>query len=264
MRHVGAIAGREINSLFVSPVAYAVLTLFAVLAGFFFLSGILQFQEYVVRLQSFQAMEQLEELNLNDHVIAPFLHVMSVVLLFLVPGITMGLFASEKANGTQELLLTSPITIWELVLGKFLAAAAFIAILVLMLAIFPAILFTYGDPEIGKTAAGMLGLLLVGLVYVAIGAFASSVTQNQLIAFALSFVLLLVLWMIGFLADLGAAGSGVTSDALGDALRWLSTAEHFESMVMGLVDTKDLAYFAVMAIAFLALAKAAIESVRWR
>ena len=140
MKHVGAIAGRELNSLFVSPVAYAVLTLFAVLAGFFFLSGVLQFQEYVIRLQSFQAMEQLEELNLNDHVIAPFLHVMSVVLLFLVPGITMGLFASEKANGTHELLLTSPITIWELVIGKFLAAAAFVAILVLLLALFP------GDP----------------------------------------------------------------------------------------------------------------------
>lgn len=264
MRHVGAIAGRELGSLFVSPVAYAVLTLFAVLAGFFFLSGVLQFQEYVVRLQAFQAMEQLEQLNLNDHVIAPFLHVMSVVLLFLIPGITMGLFAAEKANGTQELLLTSPITIWELVLGKFLAAATFIAILVGMLAIFPAILFIYGDPEIGKTAAGLLGLLLVGLVYVAIGAFASSMTQNQLIAFALSFVLLLVLWMIGFLADLGAAGGAVTSDTLGNVLRWLSTAEHFEGMVMGLVDTKHLAYFAVMTIAFLVLAKTAIESVRWR
>ena len=264
MKHVGAIAGRELNSLFVSPVAYAVMTLFAVLAGFFFLSGVLQFQEYVIRLQSFQAMEQLEELNLNDHVIAPFLHVMSVVLMFLVPGITMGLFASEKTNGTLELLLTSPITIWELVIGKFLAAAAFVAILVLLLALFPAILFTYGDPEIGKTAAGLLGLLLVGLVYAAIGAFASSVTQNQVIAFVLSFVLLLVLWMLGFLADLGAAGGAATGEWIGDVLRWLSSADHFESMVMGLVDTKDLAYFGVMAIAFLVLAKTAIESVRWR
>jgi len=264
VKHVGAIASRELNSLFVSPVAYAVMTLFAVLAGFFFLSGVLQFQEYVIRLQSFQAMEQLEELNLNDHVIAPFLHVMSVVLMFLVPGITMGLFASEKTNGTLELLLTSPITIWELVIGKFLAAAAFVAILVLLLALFPAILFTYGDPEIGKTAAGLLGLLLVGLVYAAIGAFASSVTQNQVIAFVLSFVLLLVLWMLGFLADLGAAGGAATGEWIGDVLRWLSSADHFESMVMGLVDTKDLAYFGVMAIAFLVLAKTAIESVRWR
>jgi ABC-2 type transport system permease protein len=264
VRHVGAIAGRELASLFVSPAAYAVLTMFAVLAGFFFLSGVLQFQEYVLRLQAFQMMEQLQELNLNDHVIAPFFHVMSVVLLFLIPGITMGLFASEKANGTQELLLTSPITIWELVIGKFLAAAAFVALLVLLLALFPGILFFYGDPEPGKTAAGLLGLLLVGLVYAAIGAFASSVTQSQLIAFFLAFVLLLVLWMLGFLADLGAAGGAVTSDVVGNLLRWLSSAEHFESMVMGLVDTKDLAYFAAMTGGFLVLTKTAVESVRWR
>ena len=264
MRHVGAIAGRELGSLFASPAAYAVLTLFAVLAGFFFLSGVLQFQEYVIRMQSFQMMEQLEQLNLNDHVIAPFLHVMSVVMLFLIPGITMGLFASEKANGTQELLLTSPITIWELVIGKFLAAAAFVLLLDVLLAVFPGILFLYGNPEIGKTAAGLLGLLLVGLVYAAIGAFASSVTQSQLIAFFLAFVLLLLLWMLGFLADLGAAGGAAGSEATGDLLRWLSSAEHFEAMVMGLIDTKNLAYFGVMTGGFLVLTKAAVESVRWR
>lgn len=264
MRHVGAIAGRELTSLFVSPVAYTVLTLFAVLAGFFFLSGVLQFQEYVIRLQSFQMMEQLGELNLNDHVIAPFLHVMSVVLLFLIPGITMGLFAAEKANGTQELLLTSPITIWELVIGKFLAAAAFVLLLVVLLALFPGILFLYGDPEIWKTLSGLGALLLVGLVYAAIGAFASSVTQSQLVAFFLAFVLLLVLWMLGFLADLGAAGGTGSGELTGDLLRWLSSAEHFESMVMGLIDTKDLAYFGVMTAAFLTLTKAAVESVRWR
>lgn len=264
MKHVGAIAGRELGSLFASPAAYAVLTLFAVLAGFFFLSGVLQFQEYVIRLQSFQMMEQLNELNLNDHVIAPFYHVMSVVMLFLIPGITMGLFASEKANGTQELLLTSPITIWELVIGKFLAAAAFVLLLVVLLALFPAILFLYGDPEVGKTASGLLGLLLVGLVYAAIGSFASSVTQSQLIAFFLAFVLLLLLWMLGFLADLGAAGGSGGAEVTGDLLRWLSSAEHFESMVMGLIDTKDLAYFGVMTAGFLVITKSAVESVRWR
>ena len=264
MRHVGAIAGRELKALFTSPVAYAVLTLFAVLAGFFFLSGVLQFQDYVIRMQAFQLLDQLEELNLNDHVIAPFLHVMSVVLMFLIPGITMGLFAAEKTNGTQELLLTSPITIWELVIGKFLAAAAFVLLLVALVALFPGLLFVYGDPELGKTLAGLGGLLLVGLAYAAIGAFASSVTQSQLIAFFLAFVLLLVLWMIGFLADLGAAGGSFQSEAVGDTLRWLATAEHFESMVMGLVDTKDVAYFAAVVAAALILAKTAIESVRWR
>jgi ABC-2 type transport system permease protein len=211
VRHVGAIAGRELKSLFVSPVAYAVLTLFAVLAGFFFLSGVLQFQEYIIRMQAFQMADQLQELNLNDHVIAPFLHVMSVVMLFLIPGVTMGLFAAEKVNGTQELLMTSPITIWELVIGKFLAAAAFVLLLVVLLMLFPGILFLYGNPEVGKTGAGLLGLLLVGLAYASIGAFASSVTRSQLISFFLAFVLLLVLWMLGFLAATRFAGSPARS-----------------------------------------------------
>lgn len=264
MRHVGAIAGRELKSLFASPVAYAVLVLFAVLAGFFFLTGVLQFQDYVIRMQGFQLTEQLAELNLNDHVIAPFVHVMSVVLLFLVPGITMGLFAAEKSNGTQELLLTSPITIWELVVGKFLAAAAFVTLLVVLLGVYVGLLFWYGDPEIGKTVAALGGLWGVGLAYVAIGGFASSVTESQLIAFFLAFVLLLVLWMLGFLADLGAAGGAVPNEGVAGVLRWLSSAEHFESMVMGLVDTQHVAYFAAMVAGFLIATRAAVESVRWR
>jgi len=265
VRHLGTIAGRELKSLFVSPVAYVVLTLFAVLAGFFFLSSVLQFSEYIARLTQFQILDQLRELNLNDHVIAPFFGVMSVVLLFLVPGITMGLFAAEKANGTDELLMTSPLTIWEIVLGKFLAAAAFVAILVGLVALFPGILFAYGDPEIPKTLAGLLGLLLVGLSYGAIGAFASSVTRSQVIAFVLAFVLLLLLWMLSFLADLGATGGPLGgSSALTETLRYLSTADHFEEMVKGLVSTSDVAYFAALIATFLLLAKAAVESVRWR
>lgn len=265
MKHVGTIASRELRSLFVSPVAYVVLTLFAVLAGFFFLSSVLQFNEYVVRLQQFQLFDQLKELNLNDHVIAPFFGVMSVVLLFLIPGITMGLFAAEKANGTDELLLTSPLTIWEIVLGKFFAAAAFVTILVALVGLFPGLLFLYGDPEVPKTVAGLGGLLLVGLSYVAIGGFASSLTRNQVIAFVLAFVLLLLLWMLSFLADLGAAGGAMGSgNWLSALLRWLSTSDHFENLVKGLVDTADLTYFAVLIGTFLLLTKAAVESVRWR
>lgn len=265
MRHLSAIAGRELKSLFVSPVAYVVMALYAVLAGFFFLSSILQFSDYLMRLQMFQAVEQLQQVNLNDHVIAPFLGVMSVVLLFLIPGVTMGLFASEKANGTDELLLTSPLTIWEIVLGKYLAAAAFVLLLVVLVALYPALLFWKGDPELGKTAAGLLGLLLIGLVYAAIGAFASSVTRNQFIAFALAFVLLLLLWMLSFLADLGGAGGAIGSSTwVVDMLRYLSTAGHFEALVGGLVDTKDVVYFGVMAGIFVVLAKASVESVRWR
>jgi ABC-2 type transport system permease protein len=259
VKHVGAIAGRELRSLFASPVAYAVLVLFSVLGGFFFLSGVLLFVEFVSQLQMMQMTDRLSELNLNDHVVAPFYQVMSVVLLILIPAVTMSLFAAEKSNGTQELLLTSPITIGELVVGKFIAAATFVAILVGMLGVFPAILFLFGDPELGRSAAGLAGLLLLGWAYAAIGTFASAVTRSQLIAFFLSLALLLVLLLIGFVAERGlGAGVGV------DLLRYLSTSEHFETIVMGLIDTKDIAYFGVMTAAFLLLAKSAVESVRWR
>ncbi len=265
MRHVGAIAGRELKSLFVSPVAYAVLTLFAVLAGFFFLASVLAFDSNVAQAQQFQAFDFLRELNLNDHLISPFYQVMWIVILFLVPGITMGLFAAEKANGTQELLLTSPITIWELVIGKYLAAAIFVTLLVAVLGLFTGIVFLYGEPEVAKTLSGLLGLLLVSLTYAAVGTFASSVTRNQLIAFFLALVLLLILWLLSVVADLGAAGGAVgTNSVASQILRYLSSADRFEQMVRGLVDTRDLAYFAFMIGTFLLLAKASVESVRWR
>ncbi len=265
MRHITSIASRELQSLFVSPVAYAVLTLFAVLAGFFFLSSVLQFNEYVMRIQQFQAFDRLQEVNLNDYVLSPFLGTMSVVLLFLIPGITMGLFTAEKSNGTDELLLTSPLTIWDIVFGKFLAAALFVLILVLLLGLFPGILFFYGDPEIGKTGAGMLALLLVGLVYAAVGTFASSVTRSQVIAFFLSFVLLLLLWLLSILADLGAAGGALGTDTwIAGFLRYVSTAEHFERLQKGLIETSDLAYFGLVIGSSLLLTKAAVESTRWR
>ena len=265
MRHVTAIAGRELRSLFVSPVAYATLALFALLAGFFFFVSVLGFSGQIAEAQQFRAFDYLRQLNLNDHVIAPFYGIMWIVILFLVPGVTMGLFASEKANGTEELLMTSPITIWELVIGKFLAAAVFVALLVGIVGLYTGILFLYGDPELPKTLSGLLGLGLVALSYAAVGVFASSVTRNQLIAFFLALVLLLVLWMLSIVADLGAAGGAIQANTTGsNLLRWLSSADRFEQMVRGLVDTKDLAYFGFMIGTFLLLTKAAVESVRWR
>ncbi len=260
MRHVGSVAGRELRGLFVSPVAYGVLSLFAILAGVFFVVTTVAFNDWIFRLQQFQAFDQLSQLNLNDHLIGQFYHSMAVVLLFLIPGITMGLFAAEKTNGTEELLLTSPLTIWDIVLGKFLAGAIFVTLLVLLIGLYPGILFVYGDPEAGKTLSGLLGVLLVGWTYVAIGVFASSVTRSQVVAFLLSFVLLLVLLILPAISELGVAGTS----AARELVRYLSTDVHLEELVKGLVDSSDLAYFAVMIGSFLVLTKAAVESVRWR
>ncbi len=260
MRHVVTVAGRDLRSMFLSPVAYGVLSLFSVLAGVFFVLNVAWFGSLVSRFQQFQAFDQLQQLNLNDHLIGEFYGSMSVVLLFLIPGITMGLYAAEKTNGTQELLLTSPLTVWDIVLGKFLAGAGFVALLVVVVGLFPALLFVYGDPELGRSASGLLGLMLVGWVYVGIGTFASSVTRSQVIAFLFSFVMLLCLLLLPAISDLGVAGGS----GLGEGLRYLSTGDHFDRLVKGVVDTADLAYFAVMIGTFLVLTKAAVESVRWR
>lgn len=266
MRHIVSIAGRELQSFFVSPVAYVVLTLWAVMAGTFFIANLVGFLSERDRAMQMQAIEYVEQLNLNDGLILPFLGSMWIVLLFLLPAVTMGLFAAEKANGTDELLLTSPVTIWEIVLGKFFAGATFAVLMTAVVAFFPGILFVYGDPELGKTLAGLLGLLLVSVTYVAVGAFASSLTRNQLVAFMTGLVLLLVMGMIlPFVVKAGIAGQAMAGESwLADVMDYVATGGHTEKLLGGLVDTADLGYFVVAIALFLCLTKTAVEAVRWR
>ncbi|HPG25188.1 MAG: ABC transporter permease subunit [Spirochaetaceae bacterium] len=266
MRHTLTIASRELRSLFVSPVAYVVLTLWSVIAGTFFLASLIGFQEQQIQLQQYQMLDRLEQMNLNDQLIEPFIGSMWVIVLFLLPAVTMGLVASEKANGTEELLLTSPLSIWDIVLGKFLAGAGFVAVMTAIVAFFPALLFLYGEPEVGKTLSGLLSLLLVSITYVAVGVFGSSVTRNQLIAFVLTLVLLVVIgMMLPFIVDITMAGSGLGRDsAIAQVVAWMATGSHVDRMLQGLIDTSDLAYFVVSSGVFLLLSKTVIESARWR
>jgi len=266
MKHVSTIASRELRSLFISPVAYVVLTLWSVIAGTFFLASLIGFQEQLIQLQQYQMLDRIQAMNLNDDLIEPFIGSMWVILLFLLPAITMGLISSEKANGTEELLLTSPISIWEIVFGKFLAGIGFVAVMTGIVAFFPAILFMYGEPEVGRTLSGLLALLLVSATYVSVGVFASSVTRNQLIAFVLTFVLLLIIgMMLPFLVEITMAGGGLGREsAVAETVRWMSTGSHVERMLKGLIDTADLVYFAVASGVFLLLSKTVIESARWR
>lgn len=266
MSHTLTIASRELRSLFVSPVAYVVLTLWSVIAGTFFLASLIGFQERLIQLQQYQMLQQIELMNLNDELIEPFIGSMWVILLFLLPAITMGLISSEKANGTEELLLTSPISIWDIVLGKFLAGAGFVTVMTAIVAFFPMILFVYGEPEVGKTISGIVCLLFVSITYVAVGVFASSVTRSQLIAFVFTLVLLVMLgMMLPFIVDITLAGSGVGREsAIVQIVSWMSTGSHVDRMLKGLIDTGDLAYFAISSAVFLLLSKTVIESARWR
>ena len=258
MRNVFTIAGREIRSYFVSPIAYVVLTGFLLLGGWFFFNLLARFNLLVSMYSSFQGgAEAMQRLNVNEFVLAPLFHNLSVVLVILIPMITMRGFAEEKRSGTYELLLTSPVATWEIVLGKFVGMVAFICVMVALTSIYGLILWIYGNPEVGIMIAGYLGLLLLAITFVTIGLFASSLTENQIIAAVTGLVMLLLLFVIAWPAD--SAGKTV-----GDVLRYVSVTEHFAGLVKGVIDSKSLIYFVTMIAGWLFLTQRSVESIRWR
>jgi ABC-2 type transport system permease protein len=257
MRNVLTIAGRELKSYFVSPIAYVVLTGFLLLGGWFFFNLLARFNMLLTIYSAQQNPQILQRLNLNEFVIAPLLHNLSVVLVILVPVITMRTIAEEKKAGTYELLLTSPLRVSEIVIGKFLGSFVFVAIMVALTGVYPLILFAYGNPETGVVLGGYLGLLLMATSFVAIGLLASSFTENQIIAAVSGIVALLLLYIVSWPAD--SAG-----ETMGTLLRYLAITEHFAQMVKGVIDSKDLVYFATVIVLALFLTHRSVESVRWR
>jgi ABC-2 type transport system permease protein len=258
MRNVFTIVGKEMRAYFVSPVAYVVLTGFLLLGGWFFFNLLSRFNLLLTLYTQFQqGGEAANRLNLNDYVLAPLMHNLSIVLVILVPMITMRSFAEEKKSGTYELLLTSPLRTGELVLGKFLASFLFICIMIGLTGVYPLILLIFGNPEVGVMAAGYLGLLLLATVFVSVGLLTSSFTENQIIAAVSGLVATLLLYIIGWPAD--AAG-----DVLGPLLRYMSVTEHFADMVKGLLDTRGLIYFGSLIVLALFLTQRSVESLRWR
>lgn len=257
MKNILVIAGKEIRSLFVSPIAYVVLTGFLLLGGWFFFNLLFRFSYLLTLYTSLQNFEGLQGLNLNEHVISPLLHNLTIVLVIMVPVITMRSFAEEKRNGTYELLLTSPLTVTQIVLGKFLGSLFFIFVMILLTGIYPAILLLYGNPELGILAAGYLGLLLLGTVFVSVGLLTSSLTENQIVAAVTCFVVLLLLYVLSWPSETAGA-------ALGDVLKYLSVIEHFSDMVKGVIDTRNLVYLLSLIFLSLFLTHRSVEASRWR
>ncbi len=256
MRNVLTIVNKELRAYFVSPIAYVVLTGFLLLGGWFFFNLLSRFNLLLTIYTQLQQGAE-DQLNLNDFVIAPLMHNLSIILVILVPMITMRAYAEEKKGGTYELLLTSPIRTGEIVLGKFLASFLFVCVMLGMTGVYPAVLIAFGNPEIGVIVAGYLGLLLLATSFVAVGLLASSFTENQIIAAVSGLVATLLLYIIGWPAD-------TAGDVLGPILRYLSVTEHFAEMAKGLIDTKDLVYFASLILLSLFLTQRSVESLRWR
>lgn len=261
MNKILTIMGRELKSYFVSPIAYSVLTVFTTITGIYFYVVIsnfyTRFKQFEVYSQIYRNPELMAKVNLNELVVAPLFQFLIIVLIFIIPAITMRTVSEERKTGTDQLLFTAPITTWDIILGKFLGSFVFLAIMLATLGIFLGVVFYYGDPEIGPVLTGLLGLLCIGTVLTTIGLFASSLTQNQINAYFVSFAIGLLLLITGW------AGQLVTSN-LGKALTYLSINEHFKDLVRGIVNTQDLVYFASFVLFFLALSRQALERARWQ
>jgi len=254
MRNVWIIWRKELRSYFVSPIAYLLVTMFAVVFGFFFWNAlgyfVLMGMEQQMRGRSFP-------MNLNEQVIRPLLSNVAVIGLFVIPMITMRLFAEEKRSGTIELLTTSPIRDIEIILGKWFAAVTLYACMLLFTGLNFLFLFKYGNPDWKPLAIAYLGLLLQASGMLAIGTFISTLTKNQIIAGATTFGVLLMLWVLEWV-------SGYESATWAQVLGYMSVTTHFDSFAKGVLDTKDAIYYLTLIFAGLFFTARSMESLRWR
>jgi ABC-2 type transport system permease protein len=236
MRNTWLFCQKELRSYFNSPVAYIVLSIFIFITGFFFTSSLFLMGQASMR---------------------PLFSLVPVVLLFFVPAITMRLLAEEKRSGSIELLVTLPTRDWEIVLGKFLAAWILILTALALTLIFTFTVSTLGDLDGGETTAGYLGLALLGASFAAIGTWSSSLTRNQIVAFIIALALIAALSLIDDLLPVLPLG-------LAPVLQFLSVSYHFENISRGVIDTRDLIFYASLTFFMLYLAHNTLESRKWK
>jgi ABC-2 type transport system permease protein len=252
VRNILAIADKELRSYFSSPIAYIIIGFFLLPFGVFFYLYLTSF----VR-QSMQQAQFGGAMNLNQQVIRYVLQNASVIILFIMPMITMRTYSEEKRSGTIELLLTSPVTDVEIILGKFFGALGlYIAMLAVTLP-HMGILFFYGNPEWRPVVAAYLGLLLMGGAFVSLGLLISSTTNNQIVAGIVTFVVFLLLWIIGWFAD-------TAGPTIGPITSWLSVTEHFDDFSKGIIDTKHVLYYLSLITFGLFLTAKSVDTERWR
>jgi ABC-2 type transport system permease protein len=204
-----------------------------------------------------QSGAPIDRVNINQMLFEPFFNNMTIILMFLLPLLTMRLFADEKKMRTEELLLTSPLRPAAIILGKYLAALLIYVIILLLTATYAVFVFIHGNPEPAPLLTAYLGLFLLGAVFIAIGLFASALTENQVIAAAISFSAILLIWVVSWV---GESGPG----AWRSILTYLSFFSHFKNMVTGVIDTQDIVYFLSFIFLGLYLTGSVFEFRKWR
>src|SRR5712691_10739290 len=246
---------KEMRLYFTSPIAYVVVAIFLFIAGYFFYSIFAFFT--LASMQSAMNPAMARELNVTDSVFRPLFSNMSVILLLLMPLMTMRLFAEERRSGTSELLLTYPVRDGVVLLAKYLAALALYALMLVLTLLYPAMVVYFTRPEWGPLLTGYLGLLLMGATFLAVGIFASSLTENQIVASITTFGVLLFLWVIGWSAE-------YVGGSWGRVLSHLSLLDHFDTFARGVLDTKDVIYYVDVTVLALFLTLRSLEARRWK
>jgi ABC-2 type transport system permease protein len=258
MRNILAIVERELRAYFNSPIAYVVLTIFIFLSGLFFTQILSQVMQMGLMSQMRAQQTGPQPMDMPGMISRGFLSTTSVILLFMMPMLTMGLFSEEKKRGTIELLLTAPLTDVQVVLGKFFGAAAFYLIMLVSTWIPMAVLYLYGSPASGPILAAYLGLLLYGMAILAIGLFISTLTENQIVAAVLSFGTILVLWLVDAVAQ--RADSPTTKGVF----TYLSILNHLDDFLKGVLSTSHIIFYVSLMLMALFLTYRSIDSLRWR
>ncbi len=237
MRNILTIAGKELRSYFTSPMAYVLAVFYLGIIGYIFIAV-------------FLLMPQAQTEHLRD-----LIGSMLFLTLFVIPMLTMGLFAQERASGTMELLMTRPVRDWEVVIGKFLAIVSLFASVIIISLSYPVILEVVAKVDWAMILTGYFGLLLAAAAFAALGIFASSLTSNQIAAAIIAVFMLLFLWLIGTL-------SYSVSQSLGDVFKHLSVMENYQDFSKGIIDTKNILYFLSLIFVSLFLAVRTIENRR--
>jgi ABC-2 type transport system permease protein len=235
LSNIGPIYRREIRSYFNSPVAYVVIVVFLAIVGWYFSNNL-----FLMNTASMRIVFELVPL----------------VFLFFVPAVTMRLLAEEKKSGTLELLTTKPVRDVEIVLGKFLAAWTLLAATLAPTLVYLVTLMLLGTPDLGPVVTGYLGLMLTGGVYIAIGLFASSLTENQIVAFLIGMVIILAF----FLADKVLL---YMPGAIAPTVEYLGIDYHFSNIARGVIDSRDIIYFGSVLGFALMTATASLERRKW-
>ncbi len=241
MRNIIAVCTKELYTYFVSPIAYFVCFVFSAISGYLFFF-------YLIRASINNGY--------GTGVMQTAFGSMATILLFFTPVLTMKLFAEERKSGTIELLLTSPITDWQVVLGKYFACLTLVIIMLALTLLFPFLTQRFGPIDGGLILSGYFGLILLSSCFLAFGLMMSSMSKNQIVAALTSFGFLLVLWIIGAVAN--------RDETIGKFLSYLSFSEHYSEFSRGAIPVKDIIYYVSFTFVCLYATFKSIESSKWR